>query len=330
MYDTVMVIHSALLLAALAHGSGVQEPVKLHRVFSKGEKAEYEVKSTIFSEQRVAGLETWIPEDLELNYRFSYEVTELKADGICDLRYKRPVVNQIEGETFDSPPKKTVEKLNWDMVLTVSPINEVLNIKDLTKKPEEKPKGGGGVFATAHLNRAQDPLGDILGQFIGEVFRLALFFGSLDSSLDFAPKFPFDEVKPGDTWKRTVGYSPQKLQGKEKLAVQRLDYTYTYRGMVDSGQRKVHRVTAELELKTDLATFIHQTFQIKPEQTGLKEVPLAFKGTIAFDLDPKTFRTLRADAESQGEFKVVATFLPNQAAQEVRFKGRTMLRPLSK
>jgi hypothetical protein len=306
----------------------------LERTFVKGEKATYEIKSTLNSEQRFAGLETWMPADLDMVYRFSYEITAMKADGIAEMRYKRPTMTFIEGETFDAPSKKSVEKANLDFLLTVSPINDILDMKDMAKKPSAGggKAGGGKVFSQLRWHRSseQDPVGAILDQFIGEIFRLAMFVGTLDSSLDFSPKFPYDEVKPGDTWKRTVGYSPQRLQGKEgKLAVQRLDYTYTYRGLVQSGQARVHRVSAELELKTDLAAFIHQAFDAKPEDTGLKEIPLSFKGTIDFDLDPKTFKTLKADAETVGEFKIVGTSLPNHAALEERFKSRTRLRPVA-
>jgi hypothetical protein len=145
--------------------------------------------------------------------------------------------------------------------------------------------------------------------------------------MDFSPKLPYDEVVPGDTWKRTVGYSPQKLGAKgEKLAVQRLDYTYTYRGMVGSGAKRFHRVTAELALKTDLAAFIHQTFNVKPDVTGLKEIPMSFKGSITFDLDPKTHRTVAAEAVSEGDFRVVSTTFPEDPEIEEKFKGRTTMR----
>lgn len=322
-------ISAALALTCLLGGAQhAPAPVQLERKFLKGEKAEYEVRSSIFSEWRQAGLETWIPEDYEYSYRFSYEVTELKADGICEMRYKRPSITETEGETFDSRPKTKVEKLDWDLLLTVSPINEILNSKDLGKRPETKPKTGGGLRASTPLRPAQD---NPISAYLGEVFRLALFVGSLDGSLDFSPKLPFDAVAPGDTWKRTAGYSPQRLQGKgDKLAVQRLDYTYTYRGIVQNGGAPVHRITADLELKTDLAAFIHQVYDLKAETSGLKEIPLTFKATVSYDLDPKTHRTLRVSAQSEGEFKVVATFLPNQAALEERFKGRTTMRLLTK
>ncbi len=325
---------AGIAASVLALSGAAQEPVKLNRVFAKGEKAQYEVKSGISSEQRVIGLETWMPEDFDIQYVFSYEVTEMKADGICVMRYKRPTITEIEGETVDAPPKKKVQKVDWDLSLTVSPINELLEVTDLSKKkPDPKKPGGGGSLSREllPLRAAKDPsqLGPLVGPFISEVHRLALFVGSLDSCLDFSPKLPLDEVKPGDTWKRTVGYSPQKMQGKDaKMAVQRLDYTYTYKGLVDAGGAKVHRITADLALSTDLATFVHQIYDVKPDQTGLKEIPLSLKAAIEFDLDARTHRTIRARASSSGGFKIVATFRPDQPMVEERFKGETRMRQL--
>jgi len=333
-----MIFSTLALIPAML--SAQAQPIKLSRVFTKGEKLQYDLKSTVNSESRGLGLQTWIPEDLDIVYKFSVEVLELKTDGIADLKYLRPTITEIEGETVDSPPKPKVEKLNQELLLTVSPANEILKIKDNTKKEPEKkgpakpPAKKPPLLLTSLLEprapKRQDALGMLLGQFVGEIYRLSLFLGPLDSSMDLAPRLPFDDVKKGDTWKRTVGYSPQKLKGKgDKLAVQRLDYTYTYEGIVSSQNKMVHRITADLEVKTDLAEFVHQTYGVKSDVTGLKEIPLNFKGRIEFDLDQKTMKTLRAVGTSQGGFKVVATQYPNDPIQEENFKGRTILKLLN-
>jgi hypothetical protein len=318
-----------LATAAVWIASAGDEPVELRRVFAKGEKAQYEVKSSLTSEVRVRGLSTWMPEDFDLNYKFAYEVTELKSDGFCVLRYKRPTMTEIQGETFERPPITKVEKVNMDALLTVSPINDITDVKDLSKKDsdaKEKPKKPARVATWAHKAiRSQD---DPLFRYIGEIYRISLFAGSLESALDFAPKLPFDEVQKGDSWKRTIGYSPQKLSGSgDKLAVQRLDYTYRYDGVVESSGKQVHRVTAETALNTDLAKFLHQSFKVTSAQTGLKEVPLSFKGSIEFDLDLKTFRTLRAVGLTEGGFRIVSTRNPSEAELEERFKTKTTMRP---
>ncbi len=165
-------------------------------------------------QHRLRGLETWIPEDLDLNYDFTTHVEDLKPDGIAVLRYQRPIMHEIEGETADSPPKDNVVKLNMDFRLTMSPINEVLEMKDLNEKATKPPAKDSSSLVMLRGARRQVSMQEIVGQFVQEMYRLSLFAGSFDSSLDLAPKTPFDAVKVGDSWKRTVGYQPQKLQGK--------------------------------------------------------------------------------------------------------------------
>lgn len=330
-----MLLTTFALSAGLLFAQG--QPVKLNRIFTKGEKLEYDLKSTLNSETRLRGLETWIPEDFDIQYKFKIEVLELKADGFADVKYLRPTVTEIEGETADSPPKTKVEKTNMDLLLTLSPVNGITKIKDMSKKEEPKKPETKKPPVSLLLGSSawggpgpQNPALAMLGQFVGEIYRLSLFLGPLDSSLDFSPKLPFDEVKPGDTWKKTVGYSPQKLQGKGgKLAVQRLDYLYTYVGLVQSQGKSVQRIKAELEVNSDLAEFVHQTFDVKASETGLKEIPLHFKGEVEFDLDPKTLKTLRAVGTSKGGFKIVLTNFPNEPIQEENIKGRTILKLLN-
>ncbi|MBN9503928.1 MAG: hypothetical protein BGO01_11810 [Armatimonadetes bacterium 55-13] len=318
-----------MILTALAAVLSVSAPsqgegVLLARVHKMGEKLEYSIKSSLSAQHRQRGLETWIPEDFDINYGFTTEVKALKADGIADMIYKRPTMTMITGETFDSPPKTEVEKTNLNFLMTVSPANEILGTKDLNppKKETPKKKGGSALWRTSAAGR-QIPM---IGQFIQEIHRLSLFAGSFDSSLDFSPRFPFQKLKVGDTWKRTVGYSPQKLKGKDgKTVVQRLDYTYTYKGVVDSNGKKVQRVEGDCVLNSDLATFINETFDVNSDVTGLKTIPLKFKAHIDFDLDPATMKTLTAIAQTEGGFQVIITDFPNDPVEEETFKGRTVL-----
>jgi len=298
--------------------------VSLYRVSHAGEKLAYDVKSHLQIEFRTLGLQTWIPEDLDLNYGFTTQVVKVKPDGIVDLHYLRPTITEVRGETADSPPKESTTKLNLDFLLTLSPLNQIVGAKDQKKSA-----------ATDHVIHelapgerlaAQDAMQALVGQFVQEIYRLALNTGSFDSALDFAPKLPVDDVKPGDTWKTTVGYSPQKLAGAGgKSAVQRLDYTYTYEGVVESKGRKVHRVSATLELNTDLADFFHQSLGVKSEDTGVKSIKLNLKTKIDFDLDLDTKQTLRAVSESQGGFSFIVNQYPDQPIQEENIKGRTIL-----
>lgn len=288
----------------------------------------YDIKSQLQIEQRQQGLETFIPEDFDMNYQFTLQVVAMKADGIAQVIYKRPAMTLIEGETFDSAPVTTIEKSNLNFTLTLSPINEILEFKE--NKPEPKPapkkapKKASWLSGTA-TNSAQDPI----MQFINELHRLALFTGNFDSALDFSPKLPFSEVQVGETWKRTVGYQPQRLKDRQgKSAVQRLDYTFTYRGPVSVGGKTVQRVTAELNLDTDLAEWANQLVGPRPDDGGdaLKRLPLRLKAAIEFDLDLKTGHTLEARAKSEGGFKVFLTGSPSVAAFEQNLRGKTAMK----
>ena len=312
-----------MILSALAISAALISPqqvnaikpdakaITLSRVFSKGEKLEYAIASNLHIESRPYGLQTFIPDDLDLNYKFSTEVKEMKNDGVALLHYQRPNIVQIEGATFDKPSKTTVEKVDMNFDLTVSPINAVLDMKDLNppkKKPPVKTGGGDGLAFPFHAARSaarQDPLGGLMGEFVGELYRLALNVGSMDSALDFSPKLPIDDVKVGDTWKTTVSYQPQKLKGKNgKLAVQRLDYTFTYKGIVNVNGKQYYRVNAALDLNSDLGAFINQLMDSKPEESHLKAIPLVLKQSIDYDLDMTTKRTISAQSKAEGGFKI--------------------------
>jgi hypothetical protein len=154
-----------------------------------------------------------------------------------------------------------------------------------------------------------------------------LFVGSFDSALDFAPRMSLDDVNVGDTWRKTVGYQPQSLKGKEgKQAVQRLDYVYTYRGPMVSEGRKIERVDADLDLSTDLAPFVNQAEDATAEETGLSKLPLKIKAHIAFDLDPVTHRTILAQANTDGGFEIWATDSTDEAIIQQTIKGETAMR----
>lgn len=312
-------------LLAIAAMGGVQDaPIQLQRLSQPGEKLAYTVKSFLALETRGLGLDTFLPQTVDINYDFSVEATKAKADGIFEFRYKRPIMTVVEGETVDHGPVKTVEKTNYDLLLTISPINEFLDSKDLSAKDPKK--AGGGLLRTLQpATASKRPQDSFMEGFIDEIQRLALFIGSIDSAIDFQPKLDFREVAKGDTWKRTVSYSPQKLKSKnDKTVMQRLDYVYTYGGVVEVGGQKVHRVTAALKMKTDLVDFIKDNFEV---EGGIpyKEMSFQLQATIDYDLDFKTGHTLRGIAKSEGGFKVVSTQYPDDPLVEQRLKGTTKL-----
>lgn len=305
--------------------------ITLSRVFTKGEKLQYAIASNLHIESRPYGLQTFMPEDLDLNYKFTTEVKELKNDGVALVHYQRPNMVQVQGESAESPEKTTVDKINLNFDLTVSPINKILEEKDLNPpkkkplKPGNEDDGGDnlGLLAMRPAG-AQDPLGSLIGQFMGDIYRLALNVGSMDSALDFSPKLPIDDVKVGDSWKETVSYQPQKLKGKDgQMAVQRLDYTFTYKGLVTSNNKQYYRISAALDLNTDLATFINQLVNAKASDTGLKSIPLTLKQTIDYNLDVNTKRTVSAVSKAEGGFKINVTAILDEPALEQKLTGTT-------
>jgi hypothetical protein len=255
-------------------------------------------------------------------------VQKVKADGIAEVLYQRPSMNIVMGDTAEAGAKTMVEKTDWKLLLDISPINEVVAEKDLNPP---KPKKVDSMMANPMIKRImlQGTQADgvalgLLFQFVGEVQRLAFFVGSLDSGLDIAPKFSFDEVSIGSTWKKTVGYSPQKLKGQgDKQAVQRMDYTYTYMGVMKNKEGKdIQRVQAKVKLDTDLTAYARQLVGGAGSSSMLKSVPLQFVGTIDFDLDMITLHMLKASAESNGYF-AIAVKGADQPLLENKFKGRT-------
>lgn len=341
-----------VLSASLLTPQAAAEPILLNREFIQGERNVYEVRSRLESDVKDIRTRTFIPRDVDLNYNFTVEVQSLKTDGIAQILYTRPTMTEIEGETGESAPKEWVMWTNWKMQMDLSPINEILATKDVRTDKEKKadeerqkreakkreeasrpPEGDPSepppsIFAMMPNSASPSPApqANMIGSFTSEIQRLALFVGSLDSALDLSPKLHVDPVKVGDTWKRTVGYSPQRLGSSGRSAVQRLDYTFEYKGVVDSSAGKVHRVEARLNLDTDAAPFVNQMMRTRPEESGLKSVKLQLKATIQFDLDLKTKRTVYAEARSEGMTAIEITQFPGNPIQEQRLKGRSVMR----
>lgn len=325
-----------MILSALAFSIALAspqdaKPVTLNRVFQKGEKLQYSMVSNLHIEERPYGLQTFMPQDIDMSYKFTTEIREMKADGIAIVHYQRPTMTRAYGDSYRQQGATFHDKLDLNYDLTVSPANQILDEKDLNPPKKKAPikhdgDGDGGRLnlATYPALARQNPLGGALGQFVNEVYLLALNVGPIDSALDFAPKLPFDEVKVGDTWKMTVSYQPQALKGKDgKQAVQRLDYTYTYKGLVTVNGKQYQRVTASLILKTDLGAFVNQMTGLKPEDTHLKGIPLNLTQTIDYDLDVNSKRTIAAHSTATGGFKIDVTDVPDEAVLEQKLTGKT-------
>src|SRR3954464_10229845 len=104
----------ALLSLLIAHQTG-QKAITLSRVFAAHETYAYDVKSHITLENRARGLETFIPEDYDLNYGFTAEVQQMKTDGIAVVHYLRPTMTEIEGTADMAAPQAKTKKVNFDI-----------------------------------------------------------------------------------------------------------------------------------------------------------------------------------------------------------------------
>lgn len=314
---------ASLMLASVV-GTAQPATVDLSRVFSKGQTLNYQVRTRMVIEQRQGDVNTFIPSDLDLNYDFSVAVQDVKPSGFASVVYRRPTMTIIEGETADEPPKTMVQRTNMNFAVDLSPINEIGGLRDLN--PPARPSGSGSsrVVSAAPVSSAAQV--DIVSQFAGELQRLALFVGNFDSALDFNPKLPYEEAKVGETWKRTVSYQPQVMSGtRNQMAMQRLDMTYTYVGLVQSEGKQVHRITASVKLDSDAGAFINQMMGMSPDQSGLNRLPLKLDTQIEFDLDKDTRHTIRAVARTDSSWSLMLSGMTRPVVEE-RITGRATMR----
>lgn len=328
---------TAIIAVATSAWSMQAEPTEVYRTFVKGETYSYSVKAHMLVEQS-SDFVSAIPDEVDILYDFTAKVLSVQEGGFARLLYSRPTITEVEGENADHGPIPHVEKVNMLYELGVSPINEVTDSKDVSKDKDKDKKGGGGVSAEV-LNRAQKLMARgvpaktalQLGGFQSDLYRLCLFVGSMDSALDFNPKLPLDEVKIGDTWKKTVSYQPQKVKGdaNNKQAIQRLDMVYKYEGPMEVDGKKITRISASVSLDTDAAEYINQMMGTRPSQSGLKSFPLKFHTDINFDLDPKTNDTLLAKAKTKGEWQIELAGQSTPAVKEL-ISGEAQMKLTSK
>lgn len=298
----------------------------LSRVFTKGRTVNYAVRSHVYSDTTQYNWASPIPSELDINYDFTVKTTEVKPTGFASMLYDRPFVTEITGETAEHPPIVKKEPIKMKYQLSVSPINEVTDAKEVGKVTHP--------ISAKFESRVARALGEAgldrkvqlsISQFTGELYRLALFVGSMDSSLDFSPKLPFEEVKVGETWKKTISYQPQELKGKDgEHAVTRVDLTYKYEGIIDN----VHRITATANIDTDVAKFINQLVQGGEASTGIEAFPLKLQTNISFDLDLKTRETISGSANTVGSWKLEVATL-NVPFVEEKLKGRASIKRVS-
>lgn len=297
------------------------EPVELYRSFEKGKTYTYQVRTYLQTEQRSNEFATFIPDEVEYNYDFTYKVLDVKNSGIATVHYKRPTMTIVEGETADRPPVSNKLPVDFDLQMDVSPVNAITGLKDLA--------AGDGLKRTLPFKKLT-PFGgaaqtDIVGQLAQELQRLALFVGSFESSLDFAPKLPLSEVEVGETWRQTMSYQPMELSGSDgKFEMQRLDMDLKFNGMVERGGKKVYSILGTMKLDSDAAIYINQAMRMTSNESGLAKLPLKLDTTVDFEIDPKTKATLKATTRTKGGWAVYVTGSSKPIVEE-RITGKGTL-----
>ncbi len=315
---------TTLLAASILAPHKSQDLTELYRQFTKGETWNYSVKAHLLTDTAQLG-QSALPETIDFVYDWTANVKSINEAGFAIVEYKRPFITQIAGETADSPPRATKIPLDMHVEMQLSPINEITDIKELDKP---KPKNGGGLSTKfiRSMEKAgfESPMAIQLGGFQQDLYQMALFIGSMETALDFNPKLPLDTVAVGETWKKTVSYQPQSLKGSKEQAVQRLDMEYKYDGIIEVNKVKVHRISATIHLDTDAALYINQMMGTTPGQSGLKSFPLKLDSKIVFDLDLKSKKTLRSEANTVGHWSVFQSGLNSPVVSE-DLKGRATM-----
>jgi hypothetical protein len=264
----------------------------------------------------------FIPEDLDINYDASIKVESVSDEGFANALYSRPSMTIIEGETAETPPKRSVEPWNLRAKMQISPINELTGLQTLALSAQ-LPAG----FQARRLRRVRAAGGEAAVQslpFTDDLYRLCLFVGSIDSSLELSPKLPFEDVAPGATWKRTVSYTPQKVKGSSQTAVQRLDAEYTYDGIKTKNGQKVRQVTGRIKLDVDAGDLLNKMSGLTAAESGVTRLPLKLDATLVFDLHEKNLTTLRAEANAKASWQLFTTISSGPLVEE-RLTGRTRL-----
>lgn len=314
-----------LLASMLAAGQTAPvEPVQLARVLKPGTTYKYRVVNQLISDERNLMVDTFIPSTSGLEYDIELTIEKELVDGIVEARYQRKNFVAIEGETTERDEVRTPIKPGWDLRIQLSPLNKVLDIKDLT--PPRKPARWTSEGAPVAMTVRQDPIAG----FISQIYQLAQMIGPLDGSIDFSPQFPVRPVRPGDTWKVTAGFSPQVLKSdkNKRIAVQRADYTYTYRGLSEFNGKPAHKIESELKIDTDLVDFFAQDAPVVREI--YTKIPMNLTAKIVFHVDTVSMHTLDGQMTATGGYQIFATEFPDRAIQEGKLDSRIRLQLVSR
>lgn len=315
-------VFASLLVAQGTPPASAPAASLLERKFTSGETLHYSVRSLLTVEERAQGLNTFLPRDYGFEYDYTMKVNSVDQDGNAQVAYNRPKTVYVEGEFAERPERRTNQQGGgFKLNLRISPINELIGVEEV-KQPSRT--SGRALRYMAQEEPPPRITEALAGQFTSELMRIALMTGSLDNSMDFAPPLSFKPVRVGGSWKKTVGYTPQRLGSGSEQGVRRLDFTYTYRGIVDSNGKKVHRIEGAVSQDSDIWPFLLQQYGLEKKDTPFESLILKFDSKLEFDLDLKTLHTVRARAESRGSTKL-SLRAGNQAVEEMQFFGENQL-----
>lgn len=301
---TAALLSTVLLGQAQGATAAQPAPVLVNRVFKKGEVDTYRMNALLVIEMREPGLETYMPMEVGYEYSFTTSVSALDADGNATMRYERGPTVRIDGAYGSTPERRVRESDGFKMDLVVTPINEFIKAEEVKPPAKPAPRKTNTLRAMMQQGPGQQITDQLMGQYIMDLYRLSLFVGSFESSFDFTPKFLDSPIRVGRTWRSTISYQPQRLAGTNRQAVQRLDMVYRYDGPMTVNGKPIQRVSATLGLDTDMAPFIAQTYGIPANQNPFRAMRMKFDSKLTFDLDPKTFKTIRARSDSTGNILV--------------------------
>lgn len=322
------------LLAVAALGQAAAQPTDLTRVFTKGESFRNQVRTELVIERRypALGQQTAFPESQGLEFVSTLEVKDVKNGGFATAIYRRPFMTLVLGETVDAPERRERVTTNFNLQMDISPINEVTAIKDMNPPARPTRPGGGTAQMLRVLTPAQDDMRGavdaFVGQFAGTLYQFALGVSTIEDGIDLAPKLPYEPVTIGETWKRTVGFAPQRAGAGSRVENRRFDITFTYAGPVQRNGRQMLLINGLLKVDGDVAGFINQDSRRGAADSGIREFPLKMESNIAFYLDPKTRHTIEADVTTKGSMRIVTTQTVTPLMEEV-FSGSLRLRRLA-
>jgi len=246
------------------------------------------------------------------------KVEKLKPDGIADVRFQREKISVRSGETFESGPKTEEIKTNENLVFTLAPTNQILSVRDESKKP---PLPAQWATAAGSLSA---PVQDMISSWIAQMHQLAGFVNFFDRG----PILPEQPVEVGATWEETVGYAPivvEKGADKGKALNARIDYKYTYQGVTEYEGRSVYHVRGTYEMNTDAAKYIEELLKDQREMSPFQEIRLQLKGTVDYYLDRNTCDAFRIRGEAEGYFSMTLKGEPGGPVLEQKIRSRASL-----